>query len=159
LYLQARGSNAADPTVDAWNQASRTHLSRADSFEREFSEWTDRLKQSEDVRVNVEAVGFRGKRRIWRRGGNTVEQPRLLRATPSQALEFLKNNREQLWRFRSVKENEEIEEEAKQVRKPAVAVLTSLDAMAFRACNGDSLAIQQLLHSELKTVVRKMAEG
>jgi hypothetical protein len=152
-YVQARGPHptlqAGGAEIPAWNKAKDTLQNRAKDLEDQMSKWVS--KAPESIRVDVTTVKLKGKRLIFRGGGEADPHgPALPQATPQQALEFLQSHRAELWRFPGVGDEGEpatVAEAARHVRKPAIALRLPLDIDALAACGEDGLALQTFLQN------------
>jgi hypothetical protein len=155
-YLQAPGAQPARKkgkpiTKDAWNEASRRHSDCANQFEGSLSEWVCNLPSGS--RVDVTTVRFKGKKREWQGGGiKAPDGPTLLQATPEEALKFIRTNKPALWRFPPVGPDEEVEEVADKVRKPALSLRLPLDLSALAACRNDRAALQTFLRNAVARI-------
>ncbi|MDA1053598.1 MAG: hypothetical protein O3C40_24385 [Planctomycetota bacterium] len=150
-YLQASGSHAIKRSDAAWNEASSRHLGDADPFEQAVEEWCRTAPTS--CWVTVSAVKFKGKKRNWQGGGDEdIESPEIDKASPQEALAFLKQRREELWKFPRIGtgkgEVATIEEASRLVRKPAISLQSQLDFGS-----GEDIAdVQRLLQSAVASI-------
>jgi hypothetical protein len=159
FYMQARGSQAhggGDPIV-AWNQAQERHVDCITPFENLVAEWIQTAPP--DSRLTVSSVGFRGSKKNWHGGGIAAgdegEGSCSPSTTPQDALEFLQEHREKLWCFPRVGPGDAatLEDAAKHVRKPALALSIPLDVGALASCGDDGQALQTFFQKALATII------
>jgi hypothetical protein len=152
-YLKAAAD--PEPAVESWNKASERHRQKyLPKFERLFEEW---CKSDPGGKVGVYAVRFKGNNQIWKGGGDYADDaPKLPLASAEEALEFLKSNRAELWRFPRVAPGEcnTIEEAQPLVRKPAVALWVPLDVRALEECGPDANKLQSVLKDALDRITK-----
>jgi hypothetical protein len=164
-YIQARGAQPDERKgvheVTAWNAASDRHIEFAKIFEQKVADWC--AKASPASKVEVTSVKFNGKKRNWQGGGvydNTG--PGLPQANPQEVLAFLKAGRSELWRFPRVENGgaTTVAEAARQVRKPALALMAPLEASALAACGEDAFGLQKVLQEAIAGIdARIVAEA
>lgn len=151
FYMQAPGGQPLlrkdrDPIVE-WNKASDTHRKRAVQFEVAMAQWTANAPSGS--KLDVRCVRLRGKALIFQGAGiDAPDGPSLEFATPQDALRFLQDNREAMWRFPRVGLGEEfdtVKNAQPLVRKPALALRAILDIGALAACREDGQKLQSVL--------------
>jgi len=147
-YRQAKGSQTGrDKSETAWNKASECHLGNAKQFEEDVAELIQQIPPNSQMLVST--VRFNGRKKNWQGGGK--EAPDALvspRVTPEDALDFIKKNKEKLWRFPRVGFGEEfpnVEAAAHFVCKPALSLLAPLDINKLNSCGEDVIALQKYL--------------
>jgi hypothetical protein len=151
-YLQASGSCTESRSRAEWNKASKRHAECARRFEAELDAWV-RNHDWPNARVHVEAVCFRGKKRNWMGGGATCrEAPASGPVSPQEALQFLRDHRDELWQFPTVETDgaTAIEKAAKGVRKPAISLILPISRAALIECGADTTKIQRVLEQALR---------
>jgi hypothetical protein len=94
FWVEAKGAQprlgVADP-VESWNKASGRYERYAEEFESCFENW---CQSAPGGQVGVYGVRFKGKNLIWKGGGDYADDtPILPRATPEEALKFIRSNR------------------------------------------------------------------
>jgi hypothetical protein len=152
-YLQARGSQPNSVGVDAWNEASERHAVCAEAFEQLFEQWS--RETTPQSRLFVASVRFNGKKRNWQGGGVEDAAGRsLASATPEQALAFLREYRDELWRSPTVACMRELGRAAAEVRKPDVSWLLPFDPRELARCRGDAPALHEFLRHALDSTSR-----
>lgn len=152
-YIQARGTQpderrGNDPVI-AWNTAADGYLKRAEHLEEEMQRWSRTAAVA--CRVEVSTVRFKGKKRNWQ--GSSEQDPVgpwRSNLSAAEALQFLRDNRAELWRFPHVDTASEIADAAKKVRKPALGLIAPLDTAALAACGLDD---DKELQAELQKAV------
>lgn len=151
-YIQASGSHTSGQgdLVAAWNIASSRHLACAEPFEEKMKKLIDQVPPNSQMIVS--AVSFNGKKQTWQ-GGGVSTKPESPQVTPQEALEFLRQRHNELWCFPRVEDASEIKEAAAQVRKPAISLLTPLDADELGSCGRDGPALQKCLQDALDIIV------
>ncbi|NLX96301.1 MAG: hypothetical protein GXY83_08995 [Rhodopirellula sp.] len=153
-YLQANGSHARGKGKAAWNKASDRHTACIEPFEKKVAEWSRIAPASS--RLIVSTIRFQGKCKIWHGGGvEAPDGPTSAKITPKDAVNFLRDRRNELWRFPRVGSGEEcatVEEAAPKVRKPALSLLLPLESQALAACGADRAAFQKLLQNAVTDI-------
>lgn len=157
FWVEANGAQPnlrASNEVEAWNSASKRHADLAEQFEDAMATWVRNAPLGS--RVDVNAVQFKGKSKMWKGGGQLAPDGRsLFMGTPQGALAFLKEKREALWRFPRVGSGGEvatIEEAQPLVRKPALALRPPLDVRALAECGDDAHKLQAVLKKAVANV-------
>ncbi|GEM_PF-4693672 len=164
FWVEATGAQPdltrKDP-VQAWNEASVRHTDvYAARFEEDVTAWS---KSSSGKHVEVYSLRFKGKNRIWKGGGEYVDDgPKLRQATPEGALRFLQEKEAGIWQFPKVgPENKfkTIEEAQPLVRKPALALSVPLDVNALRECGEDAQKLQTVLKKAVANITASALTG
>ena len=159
VWLEAEGGQPSlkgKLTAEEWNAASLRHARRKDEFFRLLEGWVHQAPS--DCRVSVYPLKFRRNNKIWKGGGEYVpDGPRLLSAKPEEALAFLQDNQDDMWRFPRVECPEDIDEVAQPlVRKPALAQAAPLeDTDTLKRCGEDARKLQSFLIKAVKELTAR----
>lgn len=152
-YLQAKGSQSNNLDKSAWNNASKRHLACASNFEKLVDSWINTTSPS--CLMTVSTVKFNGKKLNWQGGGIAAQDGLYLtKASPHDALNFIKKNRDKLWSFPEVGNGKDcftIEEAAPKVRKPALSILALLNTGEIAKYDNDG-CLQKLLQKAVESI-------